>query len=170
MNISGGICSEDDYPYVSGESEASGECKTDCLKDSHTIPKSFTEVERSCDACLVAAIAKQPVAVAIEADHREFQLYKSGVFTAKCGSNLDHGVLAVGYGETDDGVKYYKVNYLTMPCNSFYLLILFQVKNSWGAAWGMDGYILLERGGSSDHEQTRGKCGILLGPPLYPNL
>ena len=70
MNISGGICSEDDYPYVSGESEASGECKTDCLKDSHTIPKGFTEVERSCDACLVAAIAKQPVAVAIEADHR----------------------------------------------------------------------------------------------------
>lgn len=107
--IIGGVCSEVDYPYVSGESQASGECNTNCVKDTRTIPLSYTEVERGCDSCLVAAIAKQPVAVAIEADHREFQLYKSGVFTAKCGSNLDHGVLAVGYGETSDGTKYYKV-------------------------------------------------------------
>ena len=35
----------------------------------------------------------------------DFQLYKSGVLTAKCGTNLDHGVLLVGYGVWEDGTK-----------------------------------------------------------------
>jgi C1A family cysteine protease len=95
----------------------------------------------------MSAIAQQPVSIAIEADQTAFQLYKSGVFTATCGTNLDHGVLAVGYG-TLNGVDYYKV------------------KNSWGSSWGMDGYILLQRGVS----QAEGQCGILSGPPSYPNL
>ena len=35
-----------------------------------------------------------------------------------------------------------------------------QVKNSWGESWGMDGYVLLERGSSQDG----GMCGILADP------
>ena len=102
----------------------------------------------------MSALAQQPVSIAIEADQSSFQLYKSGVLTAKCGSKLDHGVLAVGYG-TLDGTDYYKV------------------KNSWGASWGMDGYILLERGNQDNinfRGQNAGQCGILSGPPSYPNL
>lgn len=69
-------------------------------------------------------------------------MYTTGVITsAKCGVNLDHGVLAVGYG-TEDGVDY----------------IL--VKNSWGPTWGLDGYVKI--GNSEDNI-----CGILT-QPSYP--
>ncbi|CAM9574847.1 unnamed protein product [Hapterophycus canaliculatus] len=68
-----------------------------------------------------------------------FQLYSGGVLTAACGTNLDHGVLLVGYGVSEDGIKYWKV------------------KNSWGPEWGAEGYILLKR----EAAQEGGECGIL---------
>ena len=57
---------------------------------------------------MMSAVAQQPVSIAIEADQYSFQLYSSGVFTASCGTKLDHSVLAVGYG-TDAGSDYRKV-------------------------------------------------------------
>ena len=135
-----GLCTEKDYPYVSGSTKTGGTCKTTCsvVKNSDII--SYVDVQHSDDA-LMTAIAGQPVSVAIEADQVDFQLYKSGVFTGKCGTNLDHGVLAVGYG-TENGQDYYKV------------------KNSWGVTWGQSGYILLGRG--SSYNNGKGQCGILL--------
>ena len=143
----GGLATEADYPYVSGTTKARGDCNTKVAKNAKVAPKSHTDVAVNSDAALMSAIAQQPVSIAIEADTKEFQLYKSGVFTAACGTKLDHGVLAVGYG-TLDGTDYYKV------------------KNSWGASWGMDGYILLQRGVPG---QPEGQCGMLSGPPSFPN-
>jgi C1A family cysteine protease len=144
----GGVCTEASYPYTSGTTGKSGTCKqSSCSKVSTSAPKSYTDVQKNSDSALMSAIVKQPVSVAIEADQQAFQMYQSGVFTAACGTNLDHGVLAVGYG-TLNGLDYYKV------------------KNSWGTSWGMSGYILLERGVS----QKQGQCGILSGPPSYPNM
>ena len=96
----------------------------------------------------MAALAQQPVSVAIEADQRDFQLYKSGVFTGICGTNLDHGVLAVGYGR-ETGFDYYLV------------------KNSWGTGWGENGYIKLGRG--PEYNDGKGQCGILM-EASYPVL
>jgi len=144
----GGVCTEATYPYVSGTTKTAGTCaESKCSKVAAVAPKSFTDVTKNSDTALMSALAQQPVSIAIEADQTAFQLYKSGVFTAACGTNLDHGVLAVGYG-TLNGVDYYKV------------------KNSWGTTWGDKGYILLQRGVS----QVGGQCGILMGPPSYPNL
>lgn len=140
------MCYEEDYPYVSGKTEKTGDCRDDCEKDPKVAPKSYSKVDRKSDRALMSAIAELPVAVSIDADQSAFQHYKSGVFTAKCGSKLDHDVLAVGYGTLDD-------------------LDFYKVKNSWGTSWGMDGYILLERGGNEES----GKCGILL-EGAYPNL
>ena len=94
---------------------------------------------QSSDA-LKAAIAKGPVSVAIQANQKVFQRYTGGVITADCGTKLDHGVLAVGYGTTDDGQAYYKV------------------KNSWGASWGEDGYVRLAI------TDGAGMCGIQMQP------
>jgi C1A family cysteine protease len=89
---------------------------------------------------LKAALAQQPVSVAIEADKAMFHYYASGILDSPaCGTSLDHGVLAVGYGKReDDGVEYYLV------------------KNSWNTTWGDKGYFKLRI------IDGAGTCGIQL--------
>merc|ERR1712054_663089 len=103
----------------------------------------FSDMSHDEFKATMLGLARGPVSVAIEADQSAFQFYKSGVFPAtSCGSQLDHGVLVVGYGSLDND-KYWIV------------------KNSWGATWGLDGFILLEKDltGSSD-----GTCGVASQP------
>ena len=138
----GGLCTEESYPYISGNGQTEA-CKTTCSIVSGSKITSFVDVKPSDDNSMMAAIYKQPVSIAIEADQREFQLYKSGVFTAKCGINLDHAVLVVGYGtDSDSKLDYYKV------------------KNSWGESWGESGYIRLGKG--EQYNSGDGQCGMLL--------
>jgi C1A family cysteine protease len=97
---------------------------------------------------MMDALSKQPVSIAIQADQKDFQLYKSGVFSGSCGTKLDHGVLAVGYG-SENGEDYYLV------------------KNSWSSSWGDKGYIKLGRG--SQFNGGSGQCGMLM-QASYPEL
>ena len=143
-----GLCTESAYPYVSGTTKTAGDCKTTCSNVAGSTILKHVDVATKSDTALMTAIAQQPVSIAIEADQRDFQLYKSGVFTGTCGTNLDHGVLVVGYG-TDAGLDYYKV------------------KNSWSTSWGESGYIRLGRG--SQYNAGSGQCGILL-QASYPVL
>lgn len=137
----GGLCAETDYPYVSGTTKTQGTCVKTCkVLDGSSVVK-YVDVSPSDDAQMMAAISQQPVAIAIEADQKEFQLYKSGVFSGTCGTTLDHGVLAVGYG-TENGEDYYLV------------------KNSWGTTWGSSGFIKLVRGMTVNG--GAGQCGMLL--------
>lgn len=146
ISKNGGLCSEDSYPYISGNGNTES-----CQKTCENVPKSkiqsWVDVDPT-DNDLMTAIAHQPVSIAIEADQRDFQLYKSGVFTGKCGTTLDHGVLVVGYG-TENTQDYYLV------------------KNSWGTTWGEGGYIKLGRG--PQYNDGQGQCGILL-EASYPVL
>lgn len=122
-----GISSESAYPYTARD----GTCSPSSTVPVHDI-SGYSDVTQSASQ-LIAAIAQQPVSVAIEADQSVFQFYTSGVVTSGCGKNLDHGVTAVGYG-TDNGQAY----------------IL--VRNSWGASWGDHGYIKIDA--------TTDQCGI----------
>jgi C1A family cysteine protease len=133
----GGICAEEDYPYIGRMAK----CETWCANIMGTQIIDVVDIVPSDDMAMMSALKIQPVSVAIEADQREFQLYKSGVFTGDCGVNLDHGVLLVGYG-TDSGNDYYRV------------------KNSWGESWGEGGYIRLGRG--SQYNDGNGQCGVLM--------
>lgn len=139
IQANGGICKESDYPYTARD----GQCQTSC---SPAVKISgYQDVTPNNANALMSAIAQNPVSIAIEADQSSFQFYSGGVMTAACGTNLDHGVLAVGYG-SQSGQDFWKV------------------KNSWGASWGMNGYILLGRGSQFG---PSGQCG-LLSVPSYP--
>jgi C1A family cysteine protease len=91
----GGLCTEAAYPYTAGTTKTAGTCQTTCQKVGVSRPKAFDLVAHD-DNSMMSALIGQPVSVAIDASSRNFMHYKSGVFTASCGDDLDHGVLAVG--------------------------------------------------------------------------
>lgn len=137
----GGLCTESAYPYVSGTTKTAGDCKKDCQLVENSRITSFVDVPISSDSAMMDALQVNPISVAIQADQKDFQLYKSGVFDSECGTKLDHGVLLVGYG-SKDGSDYYRI------------------KNSWGTTWGDDGYIYFGRG--NQFNSGDGQCGVLL--------
>jgi cathepsin L len=117
------VATESSYPYTARD----GSCKSSGYTTA--IPQGgvtgYKSVGQSTDS-LKSALQTGPVSVAIEADQMAFQLYSGGVLSSGCGTNLDHGVLAVGYDS-----------------NSF------KVKNSWGSSWGSNGYLQISQSGNT---------------------
>ncbi|KAI4317054.1 hypothetical protein L6164_024965 [Bauhinia variegata] len=130
----GGIHKEEDYPYMMEE----GTCEMRKEKSEVVTISGYHDVPANNEQILLKALANQPLSVAIEASGRDFQFYSGGVFDGHCGSELDHGVAAVGYG-TSKGLDY------------------IIVKNSWGPKWGEKGYIRMRRNIKGKPE---GLCGI----------
>ena len=128
----GGIQTEQDYPYISRDSH----CKEDATKFVGKIRTYSSINEQDCDG-LLHAITNQPVSIGIAAN--AIMNYKSGIFNNKrCGYALNHGVVAIGYGE-DQSQEYWLI------------------RNSWGTTWGEEGYIRFAR---DDNKQEHGMCGI----------
>ncbi|XP_061372668.1 cysteine protease XCP2-like [Gastrolobium bilobum] len=130
----GGIHKEDDYPYIMDE----GTCEMRKEETEVVTISGYHDVPQNNEQSLLKALANQPLSVAIDASGRDFQFYSGGVFDGQCGSELDHGVAAVGYGTTSKGLDYVIV------------------KNSWGSKWGEKGYIRMRR----NIGKAEGICGI----------
>jgi cathepsin L len=127
-----GIDTEASYPYTAED----GTCHFKSANIGATI-SSYKDIAEGSESDLQNAVATVgPVSVAIDASNMSFQLYSSGVYDEpNCSSTeLDHGVLAVGYG--------------TSGSTAYWL-----VKNSWGEDWGSNGYIMMSR--NKDNQ-----CGI----------
>ncbi|CAK4822573.1 unnamed protein product [Aphanomyces euteiches] len=137
----GGICLESAYPYKSGSSGQTGSCQSSCAKKTLSIGAT---VQTQSEASLVTAINSQPASVVVEAGNEVWRNYKSGVVTQCPGKQSDHAVIAVGYGTSTHDY--------------------FKIKNSWGAQWGDNGYIYLQRGVGG-----KGMCNVVEGIS-YPKL
>jgi C1A family cysteine protease len=99
----------------------------------------FGDVTQNDSLALKEAVHRQPVSVGIEASSMTVQLFQSGVIDSGCGTDLDHGVLVVGYNVDSNGQEYWIV------------------KNSWGPSWGLEGYFHIATGSQND---GAGVCGI----------
>jgi len=130
-----GVSTMATYPYTA----VVGSCKNYAKAPVTISGYSFVANEN----VLVNAVNIGSVVVLIEADTSAFQFYSSGVFdNPACGTNVDHGVVVVGYGAAS-GKNYWIV------------------RNSWGPTWGESGYIRMVRG--------KNMCAIgLANGPSYP--
>nr|ADP55137.1 cathepsin S [Miichthys miiuy] len=127
-----GIDSDAAYPYTGRQSQ---EC--------HYSPKfraancsQYSFLPEGDEGALKQALATiGPISVAIDARRPRFAFYSSGVYDdPSCSQDVNHGVLAVGYG-TLNGQDYWLV------------------KNSWGQTFGDNGYIRMAR-------NKNDQCGI----------
>ena len=88
---------ESAYPYKAVD----GTCQT---MSGVTNDSSYVNVQANSSSAMKASIQAGPTSIAIEADKMAFQFYQGGILNnaSGCGTQLDHGVLAVGYG-TENG-------------------------------------------------------------------
>jgi len=132
-----GIDTEITYPYKAVD----GKCVFN-VSDVGATDTGFIDVKQGSEKDLQSACATVgPISVAIDAGHMSFQFYHKGVYDNEdCSSTeLDHGVLVVGYGV-------YKTTF--GEAKDYWL-----VKNSWGPSWGLEGYIMMSR-------NKNNQCGI----------
>lgn len=137
-----------DYPYTPEDGR--------CRYDEHDVTakvKGYKTVAPGVESVKAALVHLGPLSVAMDASRRSFQLYRRGVYSdPECSDTaLDHAVLLVGYGTSEEGgVDYWLV------------------QNSWGGSWGSS----IESGGGGGFFKiaVAHDCGISETPVSVPVL
>ncbi|XP_068156973.1 cathepsin F isoform X1 [Drosophila tropicalis] len=133
----GGLEYESEYPYEAKKQQ----CHFNKTL-AHVQVSGFVDLPKNNETAMQEwLIANGPISIGINANAMQF--YRGGVshpWKVLCQkSNLDHGVLIVGYGVSD-----YPNFHKTLP--------YWIVKNSWGPRWGEQGYYRVYRGDNT--------CGV----------
>merc|ERR1712178_461364 len=112
--------------HTSLDPPKAGNCVADASNSVGSISNCGATTKNSESELTTALAQVGAIGIAIDAGGIGFQLYSGGVYiSSTCSSTrLNHAVTAVGYGNLS-GQDY------------------FTVKNSWGTAWGDNGYILM---------------------------
>lgn len=131
------LMTEASYPYTSSHGNCAYNQASGVLKVN-----TYTNVYYHNDPWhLMENIATTPTTISICASKRPFQFYSSGILnTDRCGTCINHAVLATGYGYDFERDMAY-----------------FTIKNQWGTSWGDNGYMRLRR----QPKYGKGVCGIL---------
>ncbi|XP_020881663.1 LOW QUALITY PROTEIN: senescence-specific cysteine protease SAG12 [Arabidopsis lyrata subsp. lyrata] len=128
-----GITSEENYPYQAVQQT----CKS--TDPAAATISGYEAVPKDDEEALLKAVSQQPVSVGIVGSGANFKHYSSGIFEDEyCGTDSHHAVTIVGYGTSEEGIKYWLL------------------KNSWGESWGENGYMRIKR----DVDEPQGMCGL----------
>jgi len=134
----GGIDTEESYPYLARKQK---QCQFNKKNVAAQVTGHVDILAGDEDALTEAIATIGPISVAIDAGQQSFQFYHEGVYDEpNCSSRMNHAVLAVGYGTMPWGVFHGEKDF-------------YWVKNSWGAMWGLNGYVRMSRNNGN-------QCGI----------
>jgi cysteine peptidase B len=130
----GGIDSEVGYPYTSGGGYT-GDCINSKLADKVANFPTHKDLPNSEQQMATWTCTGGPIAIGVDAT--SWQTYTGGIMSNCQGTQMDHGVLIVGFDSTNSPPYW-------------------TIKNSWGASWGENGYLRVEMGTD--------QCGLTQAP------
>jgi len=144
----GNIVTESSYPYVSGGGNVPA-CALPKTVGANIV--GHEDLPQSETQMATWMTTSGPISIGVDAT--SWQTYMGGIMTNCISSQVDHGVLAVGFDNTNSPPYWI-------------------VKNSWGASWGESGYIRIQKG-TDQCLITSGPCAPKAGsgpvPPSPPS-
>lgn len=135
-----GVIDRNDYKYVAREQT--------CMSNQYdrmfflNSTSSYRNVSPDLNS-FKNALRLGPLSVAFAVSNT-FMYYTQGIYDGDCAADINHGMTGVGFG-VENGTEYVIV------------------RNSWGSAWGEQGYVRIILDTSSQY----GKCQVY-GWPSYP--
>ena len=154
-----GILKKEDYSRWSHSHHVCRVKDQELKQKNHIKDIGYVENDGRYNEELRELLQKQPISIAIYSTGRLMH-YRDGILTekylkcSKSDNEVNHGVLLVGYGSTDDS-SHESDKARGSKCKNYWI-----VRNSWGANWGHDGFFKLCADGLGDSSTPLGTCLI----------